>query len=291
MFETILFAILILVALYSAYQIYYRYKKPTRKNSSHVTNVFTSYFSQPLQHQLRLLNLNIKPVTFIGGISMIAISIFLLFLEFFPGKTIFALVVMACFVIVAFFILHDLASWRLRHFEAQFVDAIELMHSVLQSGASPMIALSATADTSRGQVKHEFNKLIRKLGYGLSITEASRHLTDRYNVETTRLFIQALCSKWHSGGDFSELIKAVSKITRNRLNQRLEIAGKLSGSRYAALFAGSLPYIFIPFFIWKEPQWLNALTQHSDGPSLFITAILIQVIGFLWLRTILRVKS
>ncbi len=244
--------------------------------------------SMGLAGQLRILRLKIEPLVFVAGIGMLSVLVFLVFLEFFPLSVGFAVMAGLSVMPLAFYILTDLVAWRARVFETRLTDALDLIQAALLGGAPPRRALWVAAEASTGAVREELQELMRRLDYGLPIDNACARMTRLYNTEGVRLFTQVLIAKWQSEASFAALIGAVSGILRDRIKRRLLISGQLSGTRFAAMFAAALPYLLIPVFLWKEPGWLDRLTQHEIGPQLLFAALLCQVVGFLWLRRLLR---
>lgn len=290
MIEIILLFFLIALSSYMAIRFFAIRKEPQFA----AINAISSRYAKPaslLAQQLATLNLNIQPVVFVIGMCAVASMVFMLFISLFPQALSFAGIAALATMLIAFFTLNDIAAWRMRKFETQLLEAIELLHTVLQSGETPATALKITANASRGLVKKELTELLNRIDYGLSIDVASARLLNLYNLETVRLFVQALRAKWQTGGDFEAFIGAVARIARERLSQRSEIAGKLSGGRYAAIYSAAIPYALVPFFIWQEPRWLQSLAAHPEGATYVLIAVLCQIFGFLWLRKILRVAS
>ncbi len=288
MTEAILFVLLLGIMLGCAIWLLVRRRRvlaavplsdPTRE---------TSATSLGLAGQLRIVRLNIEPLVFVAGIGMLSVLVFLAFLEIFPASVAFAAMAGLSVMPLAFYILTDLVAWRARAFEASLTDALDLIQAALLGGEPPRRALLVAAEASRGAVHEELQELVRRLDCGLPINNACSRMVTLYDTEGVRLFTQVLIAKWQSEASFGGLVGAVSGILRDRIKRRLLISGQLSGTRFAALFAAALPYLLIPVFLWKEPGWLARLTEHALGPQLLFAAVLCQVVGFFWLRRLLR---
>jgi len=288
MFETILFFLLLLIMLYAASQLYLGRGANGDLNGEAQQVDENGSAQSGLRKSLRTLKLEIEPLVFVAAIGLIAVLVFLLFLELFPDSVILALLAALALVLFAFSLLGDLAKWRARRFETGLVDAIDLLQAALQSGATPLEALGTAADVSKGALKTEFAELSKRLELGMTIEKATSRMVGRYDSEGVRLFTQVLVAKWNAGGDLLLLLRSVNRIIRDRLRLRLKVMGQLAGARYALLFVAIIPYMVIPAFLWKEPDWLNILTDHPLGPTFLLAAVLLQVAGFFWMRRILR---
>lgn len=239
--------------------------------------------------QLTTLKLDVEPKAFIVATVVFAVLVTLLFLEVFPDKYGLALMSGTGILIFSFFLLRDLALRRTRLFEQELTHAIDLIHAGLQGGENPIGALSIAGQASNKMVNTELLEVVRRLELGMPITQATERMSSLYASEGVRLFTHVLQVKWLAGGDLGELLFSVNRIIRARIKFRLRVSAQLSGLKYSSVFAALVPYLVIPFFLWKNPSWLESLTQHSLGPQLLFGAILLQLLGFFWLRNILRV--
>lgn len=232
--------------------------------------------------------LDLNPRLFVAGLGVVALALFLCFIELFPDAYSLSAMAAGGLVVVVVLLLADFGKWRINRFEKQLIESMDLMNSALRGGLSPRQALVVAADAGKGRLASELGEVSARLDLGLPLQDAISRLTGRFDCEGVRLFTQVLIANWHSGSDFSALLTAVSKLLHSRMKLRTKVASQLSGARYAALFCGLLPYILVPFFLWKQPGWLDALTEHPYGPGVLFAAVMLQVIGFLWLRRVLR---
>ncbi len=236
------------------------------------------------------LGLPVEPWLFVIGVLLLAVLVFLSLLEFIPGAFGLAGIATAGVVALGLLLLSDMIGWRTRRFETRLLDAMDLINAALRGGLPARQALQAAAESSEKAVRQELQEMVKRLDLGLSVEQSVQRINNRYRSEGVRLFTQALVAKWHSGSDFSALLESVSGLIRDRVKLRLQIEGQLSGARYAGLFSGFLPYLLIPLFMWRQPDWLQTLISHPQGPSYLVGAIFLQAIGFIWLRRVLRVS-
>ena len=177
---------------------------------------------------------------------------------------------------------------RSRAFEAHLVDSIDLMRAALKSGENPRQALITAARSSRNDVGVALTQAIQQLELGLSIEQAFRRIRVLYPSPSVALFVNVLIAKWEGGADLSLLLDSINRILRDQLRLASKIRSELSGTRYALIFIGLMPYSIIGMFLWLQPDWLDALINHEWGARFFISAIALQFIGYFWMRRILR---
>lgn len=243
-----------------------------------------------LGNQLATLNLDITPLMLLGMLSTLSVCVLLSFLEIFPNRPwVAAIAGLACLVL-SLFILADVSQLLRRRFEEKLVDALDLIHAAVGGGLPPRQALLVAARGAAKPVQRQLTELVMRLDYGLSVERAVAPLLKRYNSEGVRLFCQALIAKWHSGSDFGLMVKSVNELMRDQLRLRSLLTSQLSGARYAAIFTGLLPYLLVPLFLWKEPNWFAPLHQNPNGANYLLGAIFLQLVAYLWLRRLLRTE-
>ncbi|GGP75901.1 type II secretion system F family protein [Shewanella ulleungensis] len=241
-----------------------------------------------LQHKLRLLDINLAPISVILGIISLSVCTYVAINYAFPKQQGIAIIMALAIMLSSYFLLDDLVTWRTKKVETELVDAMDTMHSSLQAGLSPLQAISTAANLAKGVLKSELTEVVTRLSSGYDASQAVHRLVSRYNTEGTRLFAQALVARHQTGSDFSAMLQAVSQLMRQRIEQYQYINSQMSATRYAAIFCGLMPYALIPLFISQEQQWFTPLLEHPNGANFLSTALFLQIVGFFWLRKVLK---
>lgn len=288
--ELILFSGCLAIALYIAYRHFTPTTQLVEARKSLWEEEKGGSNRSPISSFLATLNLDIKPAMLITLLSTTSVCVFLSFLEIFPERPWIASAAAIACLLMTLFVLNDLGLWLRRRFEINLVDAMDLIHAASAGGLAPRHALLVAARASTKSVQSEFTDLVMRLDYGLSVEKAVEPLLYRYNTEGVRLFAQALIAKWHSGSDFGLMLKSVGDLMRDQIKLRQRIIEQLSGARYAAVFTGLLPYLLVPLFLWKQPDWFAPLHNNPNGPSYLLGAIFLQLFAYLWLRRLLRTE-
>lgn len=243
-----------------------------------------------LERFLQRLQFDLGPMVFLAGLCMASVISGLLVLEVLPGQYLLATISAVGLAVLAVMLMFDYIGWRTRRFESNLQDAIDLMNTALKGGLSPRQSLQAAVDAASEPTRGELRNVADRLDLGLPVEQVTRRMRTRYDGESVRLFTQAMVARWNDASGFVNLLSAVGDLVRERAKLRRMVEGQLSGSRYAAIFAGLLPYVLVPVFLWRQPEWLDTLVSHPHGPSFMAGALLLQAIGFVWLRRILRVE-
>lgn len=179
---------------------------------------------------------------------------------------------------------------RARRFEARLAEAVGFMVAALEAGQNRVKSFASAAESSDGMVARELRGVTRRLDLGMEIQPAMQPILDGYDSPGVRLFVQTVVAKWRLGGDLAPVLASVARVLRERLHVRLRLRRQLAGARLSAVLIALLPYLAIPLFLKVFPELIDQLVSHPLGPRLLVTAILLQVAGFLWLRRIFRME-
>ena len=180
-----------------------------------------------------------------------------------------------------------LRVWR---FESRFVDAIDLVSGALSAGEEPVEAFEHAAESSQYPVKGELHALANRIRASVPIEAAVQPLAERYDCEAVRLFTQLLIAKWEIGGELAPSLKDISKTVRNGVRLRRQLHSSISGAQIAGIIIALLPYVLLTVYVLKRPDALTKIWTYAYGPQLFFGAVLLQIVGLVWLRRILRTE-
>lgn len=190
-----------------------------------------------------------------------------------------------------FSILEATALRRARRFLEKFVDAIDVLCAALDGGEPPSNALATAGVSAEEPAKAEIREAHQRLQVGFSVRRSFARMIERYDSEGLRLLTQTMIVKWQAGGDLSPVLRSVNQIARERLRHDRELRTHLAGAQASAILTAVLPYLLLPFFVWKRPEWFHELVGTPLGLQLLTIAILLQFVGMLWLRRLMRVAQ
>lgn len=209
----------------------------------------------------------------------------------YPSASTSALIIALVSFVGLFIFTIDISRILLVKFEQDFLAFIETIQACLSTGMSLHSAIKFAHEHSEGAVKKESGALLNRLSLSSDIEACLTPLVERYNCETVRLFSHSVVTYSQSHCDLNDMIKGVCNMMSSRELDRQQLRAKLSGTKYAALFSGLLPYALIPLFRYKDPTWFEPLLTHESGSAFLTAAILCQLFGLLWLRLSVRVTA
>lgn len=151
---------------------------------------------------------------------------------------------------------------RLRKFDAQFPDAIDIIVRSLRAGHPVPIAISTVSRELADPVGSEFGIVSDEITYGADLETAIRDLYFRVGSEDLPLFVTAVAIQTSTGGNLAEILENLSSVIRQRFKMRRKIRALAAEGRASALILSSLPFaiffaiqLFVPNYyssIWNE---------------------------------------
>jgi len=244
----------------------------------------------PLERKLRSAGIDAPPVIAIVIILFIGVFVTLLAMNLSPVLAWAAPLAGLVVIWMVWSLITEAARLRAWRFENRLVDAIDLMAGALSAGQNPADALASAAEGALDPVRREFRFAAEQLRASVPIERALRRMSVRYDCEGVRIFTQLLIAKWEIGGPFAPVLQAVNRTLRHGLRLRGQLQTHVSGAQTSAVIVAVIPYLLIAFFAWKRPEAMDRVWALPWGPQLFVGAILLQLLGFTWLRRILRTE-
>ncbi len=174
-------------------------------------------------------------------------------------------------------------------FVQQLPDGLQSMVDTLRAGYTlpqTMLFLSREALPPLQQV---FQALHRGETLQLSFDEALKRTATQLGVREWTMVAETLSVQQRLGGNIIPFLEETAKAVRERAAVEQEIksmtaAGRMSGY----LIAGLVPIVLIIFTL-LSPSYVGVLFTTVLGRALLFAALVLEVIGFFWIRTIISI--
>ena len=183
-----------------------------------------------------------------------------------------------------------LAWKRLTKLEDQLVSGIQTLASGVRAGLNLVQAMQLVAREGPIPLRQEFAHLLREYEYGISLEEAMDNAADRIGSGDFRLLFAALQTHRQRGGDLGETLDRIAASIREI--QRLEnrIKALTAQGRAQARWLGAMPVasMLILYFL-VDAASVQLLFADNIGKMMILAMIVLNVVGFLWVRKVVSV--
>lgn len=173
---------------------------------------------------------------------------------------------------------------RLKAFDNQLSDMLNLIVNGLRAGFSTLQAMEAVSHEMPSPISDEFRRVVQEMQLGITMEEALEHLLRRINSDDLDLVVTAMNVQREVGGNLAEILDVISFTIRERVRIKGEIAALTAQGRATAWVISAMPLALVGLLFAVNPdyimQFFNPETR-SCGIPMIGGAGLMVVVGFL----------
>ncbi len=179
---------------------------------------------------------------------------------------------------------------RLRKFEEQLPDAIDLFTRTMRAGHNIHSGLETIATETADPVRMEFKKLMEELALGSQVEPALHLLGKRVPLLDLKFFITALILQRQTGANMVTVLENLSTLVRERLNMAARLKAHTAQQRFSAALLCLLPVVVGLGFYVLKPEYVRLLWTNPIGIKFFTYAIISEIVGILVIRKIANIR-
>lgn len=243
-----------------------------------------------LQDLIEQANLKYRAADVFGFSVLLAVTGFVVF-GVVGGAFLFLRLLIGTLIGAApIFYISRMRGRRMRKFEEQLPDAIDLFTRTMRAGHNIHSGLETIANETADPVKMEFKKLMEELALGSQVEPALHGLGKRVPILDLKFFITALILQRQTGANMVAVLENLSMLVRERLNMAAKLAAHTAQQRFSAGLLCLLPVVVgLGFWILK-PEYVRLLWTDPVGSKFFTYAIISEIIGILIIRKIANIR-
>jgi tight adherence protein B len=189
-----------------------------------------------------------------------------------------------------FFWLAYRKSKRLKRFEEQFPEALDLLSRAIRAGHAFQTAMGMVADELPDPVGPEFKKTFDQQNFGLPLREALNELSERLGLIDVRFFVTAVLIQRDTGGNLSEILDNLAHVVRERFKIKRQVRVHTAHGRFTGYVLLALPAALAVALSFINPEHMQLLFRERMGQMLLMGAIVMQAIGYIWIRQVIKIE-
>jgi tight adherence protein B len=179
---------------------------------------------------------------------------------------------------------------RLNAFEELLPEAIDLVGRALRAGHPLTAGFKMAADDGPEPVAGEFRRVFEEQRFGLPIQDSLLGMADRVNIVDVRILVTAILIQREVGGNLAEILDNLSAVVRARFTIRRQIRVYTAQGRMTGYLLSALPIILFSMLYMINAEYMSILFTDPIGKILIVVAITMQLIGFMWIRKIIKIE-
>ncbi len=193
-------------------------------------------------------------------------------------------------VMLPFLVLRIKRGRRLRAFEEQFPEGLDLISRALKAGHAFATGLKMVADEMPEPVGPEFRKTFDEQNFGLPMKDSLDNLTFRIPLLDVRFFATAVLIQRETGGNLSEILENLSQVVRERFKILRQVRVYTAHGRFTGYVLLALPAFLGIALSFINPDHMKTLFHDPLGRMLLTGALVMQTMGFVWIKQVIKIE-
>ena len=179
---------------------------------------------------------------------------------------------------------------RMSRFEEQLPEALDVIKRALKAGHPFTQCLKLVAEDMDEPVRSEFDYIFAEINYGSDLRAALLGLLDRVASVSAMAFVTAVLVQKETGGNLAETLERITAVIRGRFKLQRNVRTLSAEGRLSAWVLMLVPLALFVVIWFTTPGYLPVLIHDSHGPTLILTACVLEIIGMIWIRRIIRIQ-
>ncbi len=150
--------------------------------------------------------------------------------------------------------------------------------------------MKMVADELDDPVGPEFRKAFDEQNYGLPLKESLNALADRMPLLDVKFFATAVLIQRETGGNLAEILDNLAGVVRERFKIRRQVRVHTAHGRFTGYVLMALPAFLAVALMFINPEHMNLLFEESIGQMMIVACIVMQAIGFIWIKQIVKIE-
>jgi tight adherence protein B len=171
---------------------------------------------------------------------------------------------------------------RLRDFEQQLPDAIDMLVSAMRAGYSFQAASQFIGEEMIAPLGPEFARFYDEQRLGIDVRTALLGMQSRMDSLDLKMFVTSVLIQRETGGNLSEVLSNLADLVRERLTMRSQIQTLIAEPKLSARFLAALPVIVFAILSLLTPGFFDPMTEEgSAGRAVLIGSVISVAVGYM----------
>ncbi|HVH26713.1 MAG TPA: type II secretion system F family protein [Vicinamibacterales bacterium] len=181
-------------------------------------------------------------------------------------------------------------SVRLKKFEEQFPEALDVLSRAIRAGHAFQTAMGMAADELPIPVGPELKKTFDQQNFGLPLRDALNDLAERVDILDVRFFVTAVLIQRETGGNLAEILDNLAHVVRERFKIQRQVRVHTAHGRFTGYVLLALPAFLAIALSFLNPDHMSPLFRESLGQTMLICGMVLQAIGYFWIRQVIKIE-
>lgn len=220
----------------------------------------------------------------LGGLMFIA-----LWPHIFPGFVLGSAVTIAGWSLPKN-IVFSLWNKRCGKFVDQMVDGMTIMANGVKAGLSVQQSMERVVENMPNPMSQEFALVLSQMRIGRSLEEALNELGTRIPRPDVQMFVTSVNILQETGGNLAETFQTIVYTVRERQKIEKKIEALTAQGMMQGIIITLVPFFLLVVFLILDPTFVMPLFTTVLGVIALVVMLILQVIGGVMIRKIVKIN-
>lgn len=182
------------------------------------------------------------------------------------------------------------AKSRLKKFNTQLPDMLQLLAGTLRAGYSLMQGVEAVSREVDDPIGYELRRVVTESRLGRPLEEALDAAAQRIGSADFGWAVMAIGIQREVGGNLAELLMTVSDTMVQRERLRRDVAALTAEGKVSAIVLGFLPVGLAGAMYVINPEYIGLLFSEKVGNFMLMGAVMLAGFGFWWMKKMIEIE-
>ena len=188
------------------------------------------------------------------------------------------------------FYVGSLRGRRLKAFNNQLGDTINLMVNGIRAGYSILQAMESVSQEMGPPISDEFARVVQEVQLGIALEEALSHMVRRVPSDDLDMMITAINVQREVGGNLAEVLDSISFTIRERVRIKGDIRALTSMTRGSGYIVAAIPFILSVVVYLINPDFMGMLFTEPCGWVMIGVAVVGIALGFVVINKVVQIE-
>jgi tight adherence protein B len=189
-----------------------------------------------------------------------------------------------------FFYLYNKKNKRMKKFQAQLPEALDLMARSLRAGHAFSTGMKMAADEFEDPLGPEFSITLDEINFGLGVPEALKNLVNRVDCTDLNFFVVSVILQRETGGNLADIMQNIAHLIRERYKFYGKVRTLAAEGKLSAVILTILPFAVAAAIYIVNKGYIMTLYIEHVGKIMCGVALVLMVIGAFVMRRIVDIE-
>jgi tight adherence protein B len=175
---------------------------------------------------------------------------------------------------------------RRQRLNEQLIDGLVTLSNGMRAGLNLVQSMRLIEQNGQPPISQEFGLMLREFEHGTSVDEVLHRAAGRIKLHHYKLLFAAMETARVRGGNLPETLDRLGEALREIMRLEEKIRALTAENQTSARYMALMPAVVLVMYYFIDASWVATLFEETLGLFLLLIAVVLNLVGFLWIRKI-----